>query len=183
MKISLRREFVGALAAAAVALVVIAACTPPGTTPYPVAPAEAAGVPNPFTASEEVMEEGESLYLTVCATCHGYAADGFGPQYQLYAPRPSNFKLEEFQARADGTIFWQAWFGNTLLDEDDIGDLPHSLPQEAGDPSASGFPKEGVLHTEFKVSDQVRGAEDTGGGMTADEMWKVVHFLRTAPSR
>ena len=183
MKIALRRELIGALAAAVVALVVVAACQPPGTTPYPEPPPEAAAMANPFPNSAEIVEEGEGLYLTVCATCHGYAADGFGPQYQLYAPRPSSFKTEVFQARADGSIFWMAWFGNTLVDEDDIGDLPHSLPQEAGDAAASGFPTEGALHTWLKVADQVRGGEGTGGGMTADELWKVVHFLRTAPSR
>ena len=185
MKISLRRGFIGALAVAVVALVVVAACRPPGITDFPVPACAAAGncPENPCPDSEDVLKDGEQVYLTTCATCHGYAADGFGPQYQLYSPRPASFKLDEFQAQADGVIFMKAWLGNTTIEGDDIGDVPHSLPQELG-----------TTHVEFKVPEQVRekmrsqciaGADQPQetGGMTEEELWKVVHFLRTAPSR
>ena len=102
--------------------------------------------PNPYPASEEIMAEGETLYLTVCATCHGYAADGFGPQYQLYSPRPANFKLAEFQAKSDGEIFYNAWNGNQNTEE-------------------------------------MAGLNHRGKKVTEDQLWKIVRFLRTAPSR
>jgi cytochrome c553 len=188
MKISLRRAFVGALAIAAVALVVLAACEPPGTTEFPEPACAATGdcPPNPCPDSEAILAEGEQLYLTVCATCHGFAADGFGPQYQLYSPRPASFKTDEFQAELasnPGAVFLKTWHGNTALDEDDVGDVPHSLPQQLG-----------TAHTEFKTAIQVRenireqciaGAEQPqeAGGMTEEELWKIVRFLRTAPSR
>ncbi|MYA59427.1 MAG: c-type cytochrome [Chloroflexi bacterium] len=188
MKMSLRRGLIGALAVALVALVVLAACEPPGTTEFPEPACAATGTcpANPCPDTEDVMKDGEQLYLTVCATCHGYAADGFGPQYQLYSPRPASFKAEEFQAQLasdPGAIFLKTWHGNTAISEDDQGDVPHSIPAELG-----------VPHTELKVSSQVRekirsqcieGADQPqeSGGMTEEELWKVVLFLRTAPSR
>ena len=188
MKISLRRGLIGALAVALVALAVLAACEPPGITEFPDPPCVAAGncPANPCPDNEAVLAEGEQIYLTTCATCHGYAADGFGPQYQLYSPRPASFKAEDFQAELSanpGAVFLKAWHGNTAIGEDDIGDVPHSLPQELG-----------VPHTEFKVATQTRddlreqciaGATrpTETGGMTEEELWKVVYFLRTAPSR
>ncbi len=188
MKISLRRGLIGAVAVALVALVVLAACQPPGITEFPAPDCAATGTcpENPCPDSEAILAEGEQIYLTTCATCHGYAADGFGPQYQLYSPRPTDFKTDEFQqelAGSNGVVFLKAWFGNTAIGEDDIGDVPHSLPQEAG-----------TQHTEFKVAIQTRenireqciaGAtqpQDTSG-MTEEELWKVVRFLRTAPGR
>lgn len=188
MNISLRRGLIGALAVALVALVVLAACEPPGITEFPQPACAASGTcpENPCPDSEAILKEGEQIYLTTCATCHGYAADGFGPQYQLYSPRPSDFKAEEFQAElqaSNGVIFLMAWHGNTALGEDDIGDVPHSLPQELG-----------TQHTEFKVASQTRenlreqciaGAAQPkdASGMTEEELWKVVRFLRTAPGR
>ncbi len=185
MKILLRRGWIGVLLAGA-ALGLIAACTPPGVAEFPVPDCAAAGTcpQNPCEASEAVMAEGEQIYLTTCATCHGYATDGFGPQYQLYSPRPASFKTDAFQAQNDGVIFMKAWHGNTNVTGDDVGDLPHSLPQQLG-----------TMHTEFKVNADVRGnlreqcaidgaarPTDTGG-MTEEELWKVVRFLRTAPTR
>ncbi len=238
MKISLRRGFIVALAAAVVALVVVAACQPPGITDFPEPACAAAGNcpenpcpssdgfeskmaehrqdasatlandgedavvaaeldrkrqvalaeleqedPDAFAKLQSVLKDGEQVYLTTCATCHGYAADGFGPQYQLYSPRPASFKTAAVQSQSDGVIFLKAWLGNTSIEGDDIGDVPHSLPQELG-----------ATHTEFKVPSQVRekirsqciaGADQPQetGGMTEEELWKVVHFLRTAPSR
>ena len=188
MKISLRRGLIGALAVSLVALAVLAACEPPGITEFPQPACAATGTcpENPCPDSEAILAEGEQIYLTTCATCHGYAADGFGPQYQLYSPRPADFKTDEFQqelAASNGVVFLKAWHGNTSIGEDDIGDVPHSIPAELD-----------VPHTEFKVPIQVRekireqcieGAaqpQDTSG-MTEEELWKVVRFLRTAPSR
>ena len=113
MTISVRRGFVRTLALAGISLFLLSACVPPGTEPFPEPPPDAAASENPFPASAEIMDEGEELYLARCATCHGYAADGFGPQYQLYVPRPADFTTDVFQAQTDGAIFWKAWNGNT----------------------------------------------------------------------
>ena len=65
-----------------------------------------------------------------------------------------------------GAIFLKAWHGNTAIGEDDIGDVPHSIPAELGAP-----------HTEFKAAIQVRekireqciaGAEQAAGNRRHD---------------
>ena len=152
MKIRAWRALIAGLAAAGATLVLLSACVPPGTSPFPPVPEAAVNTPNPYPASEEIMAEGETLYLMICATCHGYAADGYGPQYQLYSPRPSNFKLDVFQAKSDGEIFYNAWNGNQNTEE--MAGLNH------------------------------RGKNKDGQSkVTEDQLWKIVRFLRTAPSR
>ena len=145
--------FVRALGLAGLSLFIFSACVSPGIEPLPDPPPDAAATENPFPASTAIIGEGEELYLAKCATCHGYAADGFGPQYQLYVPRPSDFTTDVFQAQTDGAIFWKAWNGNT-------------------DTAGTSADMAGLKH---------RGAVDKD--ITEDEIWKIVRFLRTAPGR
>ncbi|HCU73030.1 MAG: hypothetical protein CL790_02130 [Chloroflexi bacterium] len=146
MRIGAWRTLLAGFAAAGATLILFVACTPPGTTPFPPVPAEWINKANKYEKTDAIMAEGETAYLTHCATCHGYAADGFGPQYQLYSPRPTSFKTDVFQAKSDGEIFYNAWNGN-------------------------------------QDTEEMAGLNHRGKKVTEDEVWKVVHFLRTAPSR
>lgn len=111
-----RRHFAGLAGAAALvagALVLSGGgCGGPEGSNFPPVSEAARLMENPVPNTPEVIKEGETLYLTTCATCHGYATDGFGPQYQLYVPRPTSFKKPWFQAQTDGAIFYNAWNGS-----------------------------------------------------------------------
>ncbi len=123
MTVSGTRKFLGLLAAAGVLATGLAACG--GESDFPPAPPEAAAVVNPIPDTPEIREEGRKIYLSSCATCHGFAGDGFGPQYQLFFPRPTDFGTEIFQAQTDGAIFWKTLNGNPL--NEDVNPDDHRL--------------------------------------------------------
>lgn len=54
------------------------------------------------SAVAQDTEEGKSLYLTYCATCHGLDADGKGPMGPALVLQPTN--LTQLQAENDGVF-------------------------------------------------------------------------------
>lgn len=60
----------------------------------------AASMTTPALAQD--VAEGESLYRTYCATCHGLDADGNGPMGPALILRPTN--LTKLQAENDGVF-------------------------------------------------------------------------------
>jgi mono/diheme cytochrome c family protein len=90
-----------ACAAALAAALVVAACSrseeaPPAAPPAPAAPAAplaaepAAPAPaaEPASATPDVAQ-GERLYATYCASCHGPRGDGDGPAAAALDPKPA----------------------------------------------------------------------------------------------
>ena len=82
-----------------------------------VVPAEFVGVQNPAPFSEDVLTRSREQFLFTCAKCHGFLADGFGPQYQLLVPRPRNFSHPEVQNQSDGELFYKISAGRSDMPE------------------------------------------------------------------
>lgn len=95
---------------------VLGACARPQpvATPEPSAmlapvPSDYAGLANPFGA--DVTPEGQSLYKTNCATCHGDAGRGDGTVAPSLNPRPVDLvKLNE--AATEDYLFWRISTGS-----------------------------------------------------------------------
>ena len=67
-------------------------------------PAEYAGLTNPLGA--EAAADGESVFQSNCATCHGPQGHGDGPAGQALDPRPRN--LAALQATVgDDFLYWR----------------------------------------------------------------------------
>jgi mono/diheme cytochrome c family protein len=70
--------------------------TPPPKAPPIPAPS---ATPEPFgTAIDAAAQlDGEQLYLTYCAACHGETGDGDGPAARFLFPKPRNFRDAKFR--------------------------------------------------------------------------------------
>lgn len=66
------------------------------------------GLKNPFAWTKENIREGGVLYVRNCASCHGDALDGNGPQARAFLPRPANFRDDGTIAQLDENyVFWR----------------------------------------------------------------------------
>jgi mono/diheme cytochrome c family protein len=87
-------------------LILLAACSV-SSTPVPTVlpvPAEYAGLTNPLGA--EGAADGEEVFKTNCAPCHGAQGHGDGPAGAALDPQPKN--LADLQANAgDDYLFWR----------------------------------------------------------------------------
>jgi cbb3-type cytochrome oxidase cytochrome c subunit/cytochrome c553 len=52
-------------------------------------------VPGPPTQGATSVSDGEALFATNCASCHGTGGDGNGPAAGALAPKPTNFHLKK----------------------------------------------------------------------------------------
>lgn len=59
---------------------------------------------NPYQPTEEVMKEGEVLYLRYCSPCHGEAGDGKGTVAGMYKGVP-NYQAAAYKNLNSGHIF------------------------------------------------------------------------------
>ncbi|MFZ5882025.1 MAG: c-type cytochrome [Chloroflexota bacterium] len=72
-------------------------------------PSDYAGLDNPFGVED--VSEGQALYKTNCATCHGEAGRGDGSVAPSLNPRPVDLvKLNE--AATDDYLFWRISTGS-----------------------------------------------------------------------
>lgn len=62
---------------------------------------------NPIGAASPELDQGETLYATYCATCHGALGAGDGTMGAEFEVPPANFHLPAFQKQRDGAIFWK----------------------------------------------------------------------------
>lgn len=83
------------------------------------APDEYYSRPNPLTATEANLAEGERLFLgdnprrVFCATCHGVKGDGKGPLSSQFDPPPRDFSCDKtIKDVPDGHLFWIIRFGS-----------------------------------------------------------------------
>ena len=76
------------------------------------APERAASVPNPVAADDRSLAIGKSLYVKECASCHGEAGRGNGPDAADLSRPPSNLTATPVRRQADGEIFWKITEGN-----------------------------------------------------------------------
>jgi len=58
------------------------------------------------------IKNGENVYLTFCAQCHGKNHDGKGPVGQSFYPLPTDLKSAKVQHQTDGYLFYDISFGS-----------------------------------------------------------------------
>ena len=65
----------------------------------------------PFQATPDVARQGETLYFTFCAQCHGKHHDGNGTVGQSFAPLPGDLRSVRVQSLSDGVLFKEISYG------------------------------------------------------------------------
>lgn len=94
-----------------------------------VVPAKYLSMENPTDASDaEEMSTGKSLYMQHCKSCHGKEGLGDGPKSEELDTPSGDFSTSEFQAQADGALFYKTKegrddmpsFAKKIPDDDDI---------------------------------------------------------------
>jgi len=66
---------------------------------------------SPFQASPDVVKQGETLYFTFCAQCHGKTHDGNGTVGQSFAPLPGDLRSAKVQSLSEGVLFKEISYG------------------------------------------------------------------------
>lgn len=66
---------------------------------------------SPFQATPEVVMQGEKLYFTFCAQCHGKYHDGSGTVGQSFAPLPGDLRSAKVQSLSGGVLFKEISYG------------------------------------------------------------------------
>ncbi len=79
------------------------------------APAEADSLVNPFADDDKAAKQGETIFQSLCAICHGPAGKGDGVAGMALNPRPANLTSEKVQSQSDGAIFWKITNGNAPM--------------------------------------------------------------------
>jgi high-affinity iron transporter len=105
MKLSLRVVAV----LAGVALAASGAYSPSGYATKAYKKAMAAGVPstNPKAGDDSAISEGQTLYTSKCASCHGATGRGDGPEADGLSPKAANFAdAERWSATNVGVKMW-----------------------------------------------------------------------------
>ncbi len=71
------------------------------------APATAKSIKNPVKSSPESINEGKTLYMKDCKSCHGAKGKGDGPKAENLDVSCKDFSKADFQKQSDGEIFWK----------------------------------------------------------------------------
>jgi mono/diheme cytochrome c family protein len=76
-----------------------------------------AALTNPYTFTDQDMEEGQRLFDIYCAICHGTDLGGDGPLYTSgkFAAMPANLKDPKFVAYSGGKIFYTIMYGKNMM--------------------------------------------------------------------
>jgi mono/diheme cytochrome c family protein len=115
-------------------------------------PLEAGMKKNPVPATDEVVSQGQEVFLGSCAQCHGADARGDTDIGRNMAPPAMDLKSAHVQHWSDAELFWiiqngvrltgmPAWKSN--ISENDTWKLVrfiHNLPRLDADSAASGVP-------------------------------------------
>ena len=80
------------------------------------APERAAERANPIEISSDALSRGRAVFIQNCASCHGKAGHGDGPQGKTLAKHPADLASERVQSQSDGALFWKIMQGR--------GDMP-----------------------------------------------------------
>tara|TARA_B100001540_G_C15811639_1_gene644871 strand:+ start:140 stop:508 length:369 start_codon:yes stop_codon:yes gene_type:complete len=65
--------------------------------------------------AEESIEDGKSIYLKYCWTCHGKNGDGNGPASKSLKPSPVSFNSFDFNKQTDGEVFYKISNGRGMM--------------------------------------------------------------------
>jgi mono/diheme cytochrome c family protein len=116
-------------------------------------PAVAADAPkNPIPEiTDELVTQGNEIYIERCSFCHGLLGDGEGPAAPYMDPRPRDFTLGTFKFRTTQS-----------------GELP--LPEDLFRTVSRGLPGTGM---------QAFDDEKIKNGLTEAERWAVISYVMT----
>lgn len=70
-------------------------------------PQSAVDVKNPVPANTASIRNGNTLYQSYCAACHGKNGKGDGPAATSLHPKPADHTSPVVQAESDGTLFYK----------------------------------------------------------------------------
>ncbi|MEO8852611.1 MAG: cytochrome c [Ginsengibacter sp.] len=70
-------------------------------------PNDAVNVKNPEASDAASIKNGETLYQTYCAPCHGSKGKGDGPASASLNPKPADHTSAMVQAESDGTLYYK----------------------------------------------------------------------------
>jgi len=86
--------------------------TPDATVPKKI-PDEARSTQNPVKPSEQSLKDGEMIYSSQCAMCHGVAGDGKGKLVERFHYQMPDFTDAGFHGtRTDGEIYYVLTHGH-----------------------------------------------------------------------
>jgi mono/diheme cytochrome c family protein len=66
---------------------------------------EGKSLTNPIPKDQASVNQGQSLFNTNCAMCHGQQGKGDGPVASAFIPQPADLTSSEVQSLTDGDIF------------------------------------------------------------------------------
>mgnify|MGYP001828184701 CR=1 FL=1 len=72
-----------------------------------VAPKNADVISNPLKNDQTAIKKGKTLYMQLCAVCHGDKGKGDGVASVALNPKPANFMIDKFHKQTDGAVFWK----------------------------------------------------------------------------
>ncbi len=80
-----------------------------------VSPASANSVTNPTENNEATLKSAKTLYVSMCAPCHGEKGKGDGPAAVALNPKPADHTSKEIQNESDGSLYWKLTNGRGAM--------------------------------------------------------------------
>jgi mono/diheme cytochrome c family protein len=105
----------------AAALAAIAVATASAQYQGWLIPIESRGDKSPLTPSPQIAREGQALFQTHCARCHGPEGRGNGPDSDHAADLTDELRD---QINTDGVLFYKIWNGHAVQLRTQIDDMP-----------------------------------------------------------
>jgi mono/diheme cytochrome c family protein len=82
-----------------------------------IVPAAFEELESPIAISDAGQQRAREQYLLTCAKCHGFLAQGDGPQYQVLIPRPLPWSVSGVNSQSEGALFYKISAGRDDMPE------------------------------------------------------------------
>ena len=79
------------------------------------APQDAKLLQNPLNDEAPVLDKGEKIFKSFCASCHGVDGTGDPVMVKTMNPPPADLTSKHVQQQTDGEIYWKITEGNGLM--------------------------------------------------------------------
>jgi mono/diheme cytochrome c family protein len=64
--------------------------------------------------SARALQNGEELFLRLCASCHGHRAEGRSPRADFFSPAAPDFSASKYAAIDPAYLYWRIARGKTV---------------------------------------------------------------------